>query len=93
MKEYKVYVCEKCGEEFTEGYPEGYEKCLEHEKIHIGIAKYTEHRPEYLGPASIYPNYIEIEMADGSILAYEATGVTIKKAQEKENPLASGKED
>ncbi|MDD3021835.1 MAG: hypothetical protein PHX61_12780 [Alphaproteobacteria bacterium] len=86
MKEYKVYVCEKCGEEFTEGFPEGYEKCFEHEKTHVGIAKYGIHKPEYLGPASTYPNYIEVEMTDGSIQAYEATGVIVKEATEKESP-------
>ena len=86
MKEYKVYVCEKCGEEFTEGYPEGYEKCLEHERTHIGIAKFAEHKPEYLGPDSTYPNYIEVEMTDGSIRVYEATGAITRESKEKESP-------
>ena len=93
MKQYKVYVCELCGQEFTEGYPEGYEKCQEHEKTHIGIKMFAKHKTEYLGPNSVYPDYIEVEMADGSIRAYGAAGVVIKEPAEKENPLADGKED
>ena len=87
MRIHTVYTCEKCGEEFTDS-----ELCRAHESTHIGIKMFTEHKGEY-DSYSVYPECVELEMADGSIWLYEKANIAIKEPTQKENPLATGKED
>lgn len=90
MKEYKVYVCEKCGQEFPQGFPEGYEKCQEHEDSHVKPEAYGISNNGSYQPEDIYPTYITIPMADGAEVLYEKSAI-IKEARKKESPR--GNED
>ena len=88
MKIHTVYTCEKCGQEFTDS-----EQCKAHEDTHIGIKLYAEHKTNHRTSNSDYPEFVELEMTDGAICEYEITGHIVKATTQKENPLATGKED
>lgn len=90
MKEYKVYVCEKCGQEFTGGFPEGYDKCLEHEKSHVEPDTYGIRNNGSYQPEDKYPSLIKIPMTDGAEVLYKKASI-IKEADKEESPR--GNED
>jgi hypothetical protein len=84
MKEYKVYVCEKCGQEFTEGYPEGYNNCQKHEASHVVPEFYAIRDNSSYQPGDTYPRYIRIPMSDGAEIMYQFESVA--PTEEKESP-------
>lgn len=82
MKDYKVYVCEKCGDEF----PNDYQGCLEHEKTHIKPDYYyLQDAARYLCDDK-YPSFIKIKMEDGAVIEYHISTM-VKEAEQKESPL------
>lgn len=85
MREYNVYVCEKCGQEFTQGFPEGYNACLEHENSHIEPEAYGIGKSGSYQPGDKYPNYLTIPMADGAEVLYEKVAIKIE-AEQQESP-------
>jgi len=82
MRDYKVYVCEKCGEEF----PNDREKCNEHENGHIRTKEYTLWNNGSYQPDSKYPAFIRIPMADGAEVTYKLDAI-VKEAKKEESPL------
>lgn len=84
MRDYKVYVCEKCGKEFKGDV----EACLDHEeKDHTGPGSLWDEvkNPVYLEIASYYPDTVEIPMKDGSVVQYSYDRV-IEEPEQKESP-------
>ena len=84
MREYKVYVCEKCGQEFTEGYPRGYDQCKAHEASHVVPESYVIRDSGSYQPGDTYPRYLRIPMADGAEVMYKFE--SIAPTEEKESP-------
>jgi hypothetical protein len=87
MRDYKVYVCEKCGEEF----PDDREKCAEHEKYHVRPEPYGIHDKGSYQSGDKYPVFIIIPMADGANVRYRVEGVLTppEEPETKESPLAT----
>ena len=85
MKDYKVYVCEKCGKEF----PDDREKCEEHEGGHIRPEYYTLWDAGSYQPEDKYPTYITIPMTDGAEVLYEKAAIN-KEADQIESSPAIG---
>lgn len=84
MKEYTVYTCEKCGKEF----PRDFKGCTDHEeKEHTepGTLWGEVTNPVYLGPASYYPDGVDVPMKDGSVMRYIADTL-VKGPEQKDSP-------
>ena len=82
MRDYTVYVCEKCGLEF----PDDHEKCQAHEDGHIKPDPYQLWKNGSYLPDSKYPVFIRIPMADGAEAMYKFDAIT-KEAEQEESPL------
>jgi hypothetical protein len=67
MRDYRVYVCEKCGQEF----PNDHDGCEEHENGHIRPDNYALWDNGSYQPDSRYPAFIRIPMADGTEAMYQ----------------------
>ena len=83
MRDYKIYVCELCGQEF----PRDFEKCLEHEKTHVKPESYAIKDKGIFCREGHYPSEITIPMEDGREVIYAFSSIV---PIEKERPLATG---
>jgi hypothetical protein len=81
MRDYRVYVCDKCGEEFSNDR----EKCHEHEISHIKPDNYSLWDSGSYQPDSKYPAFIKIPMADGAEVMYKYDAIL--PTEEKNSPL------
>ncbi len=83
-----IYRCDMCGNEFND-----WQECAEHERAHPKIEKTTL---EYAGPNDIAPEGIKIQFDNGAIVYFIKNQFIRWPEQtptQKENPLATGKED
>jgi len=90
MKEKTVYICEKCGMEFPQQYPEGYDLCQEHEKTHINPIGYDPVKAISFQPTDTYPSYIRVRMTDGEMRGYWIDPMIEEPTEAKEKPSATG---
>jgi len=84
MKDYKVYVCEKCGKEF----PNDREGCEVHEAGHVSPEPYQIRRSGTYNQISRYPAGIKIPMEDGAEVMYKFDSI-VKEPQKEESPCSN----
>ena len=92
MREHKTYICDLCGKEFTQGYPEGYNKCEEHERSHVKPEPYAIMNKGSYRLGDKYPSYITVPMADGAEIVYKfdtvlKPDILDAELEQKESPL------
>lgn len=80
-----IYRCDMCGTEFDD-----WQQCNDHERAHPRIEKTTL---DYAGPNDKKPDGLEVLFSNGALVYYTVKQVINWPEAEKENPLATGKED